>query len=65
MPRTTKATKTVTDKVEKVDITDKRPKNNINVELDSTVAKGTEESAVQTFVKNFGRFNKSSRKKRR
>ena len=53
------------DKVEKVDITDKRPKNNINVELDSTVAKGTEETAVQTFVKNFGRFNKSSRKKRR
>jgi|GEM_PF-748804 len=53
------------DHVEKVDINDKRPQNNINVERDATTAKGTEATAIQTFVKNFGRFNKSSRKKRR
>ena len=51
--------------VSKIEITDKRPKNNVNVARDSTVSKGTEESVVQTFVKNFGRFNKSASKKRR
>ena len=55
----------VADNVSKVEVTDKRPKNDINVERDATIAKGTEESAVQTFVKNFGRFNKSGHKKRR
>lgn len=53
------------DNVEKVEVINKRPKNNINVDRDVTPVKGTEESAVQTFVKNFGRFNKTSRPKRR
>lgn len=51
--------------VDKVEITDKRPRNNIDVDHDITAVKGTEESAVQTFVKNFGRFNKTTRPKRR
>ena len=53
------------DNVDKIDVNDKRPKNDINVDRDVTSVKGTEESAIQTFVKNFGRFNKTSRPKRR
>ena len=51
--------------VDKIEIKDKRPKNNIDVDRDVTAVKGTEESAIQTFVKNFGRFNKTTRPKRR
>lgn len=51
--------------VETIEINDKKPKSNINIERDFTEAKGTEETAIQTFVKNFGRFNKTTRKKRR
>lgn len=53
------------DNVDTVEISDKRPKYKVVVQRDSTEAKGTEESVVQTFVKNFGRFNKSGRKARR
>ena len=53
------------DSVDKVDISDKRPKIKVDVSTDSTVAKGTEENTIQTFVKNFGRFNKTTRPKRR
>ena len=53
------------DNVDKIEINDKRPKNNVNVDGDVTPVKGTEENAIQTFVKNFGRFNKTSRPKRR
>lgn len=55
----------VGDNVEKVEINDKRPKTKVNVNTDFTEAKGTEENTIQTFVKNFGRFNKSARPKRR
>lgn len=51
--------------VEKVEINNKRPRETISVQRDSTEVKGTEESMLQTFVKNFGRFNKSGRKSRR
>ena len=53
------------DNVDKIEILDKRPKNNVNIDPEITPVKGTEESAIQTFVKNFGRFNKTARKKRR
>ena len=52
------------DRVSKVSVDDKLP-TQVQISKDHTPTKGTEQSVVQTFVKNFGRFNKSGHKKRR
>ncbi|MGV2432168.1 MAG UNVERIFIED_CONTAM: outer membrane protein assembly factor BamE [Rickettsiaceae bacterium] len=53
------------DIVENVEVIDTKKHPNVTIADDFTVSKGTEENPVQTFVKNFGRFNKTNRNKRR
>ncbi|MEY3197056.1 MAG: hypothetical protein RLZZ59_424 [Pseudomonadota bacterium] len=53
------------DFVSHVEVIDKKPVVKFSVDRDDTAVKGTEENALQTFVKNFGRFNKTNRKQRR
>ncbi len=52
------------DEVSEVEVIDNKHKS-LDVILAHTVSKGTEENALQSFVKNFGRFNKTTREKRR
>jgi outer membrane protein assembly factor BamE (lipoprotein component of BamABCDE complex) len=53
------------DYVKEVVVNNKKPVVKFDVDRADTESKGTEENAIQTFVKNFGRFNKTSRKQRR
>lgn len=51
--------------VEDIIIHDSRHQKQIKISKDATISKGTEENPIQTFVKNFGRFNKTKKPKRR
>lgn len=51
--------------VEEINVMDKKYQKGIRISKDTTISKGTEENPVQTFVKNFGRFNKTKKGKRR
>lgn len=53
------------DRVQNIEVLDKKRQPNITISKDETISKGTEENPVQSFVKNFGRFNKKARTKRR
>jgi len=50
--------------VSNVEVIDNQHKN-IDTTKDHTALQGNDESSIQSFVKNFGRFNKTSRSKRR
>lgn len=53
------------DRVSSVEVQDEKLRgNDIKVVKDYTKSKGTEQNSLQRFVKNFGRFNKSSKKKK-
>lgn len=52
------------DRVSGVEVLDDSHNKDINVVKDYTASKGTEQNSLQRFVKNFGRFNKSSKKKK-
>lgn len=51
--------------VDEVNVMDRKYQPNVPISKDATISKGTEENPLQTFVKNFGRFNKSKKGKRR
>lgn len=51
--------------VDNVRILDSNSQLFTNISKDTTISRGTEENPVQTFVKNFGRFNKTKKGKRR
>jgi len=53
------------DHVDKIEVLETRKQPSFKISQDETISKGTEENAIQTFIKNFGRFNKTSRSKRR
>lgn len=53
------------DIVEEVEVIDNKHKTTIMIASQRTETRGTEENPVQTFVKNFGRFNKTTKVKRR
>ena len=53
------------DNVEEINIMDRRYQRTVKISKDATISRGTEENPVQTFVKNFGRFNKTKKGKRR
>jgi outer membrane protein assembly factor BamE (lipoprotein component of BamABCDE complex) len=53
------------DMVDEINVLDRKYQPSIPISRESTVSRGTEENPVQTFVKNFGRFNKSKKAKRR
>lgn len=53
------------DEVEEINVMDRKYQKHVKISKDATISKGTEENPVQTFVKNFGRFNKSKKGKRR
>ena len=50
------------DRVSGVEVSDNSRQGEINVVKEYTRSKGTEQNPMQRFVKNFGRFNKSSKK---
>ncbi len=52
------------DIVDKVEVINNKHKANIIIARTRTKVHGTEENPVQTFVKNFGRFNKTPKPKR-
>ncbi len=52
------------DIVEEVEVIDNKHKTDIIIAKTRTKVHGTEENPVQTFVKNFGRFNKTPKAKR-
>lgn len=53
------------DLVEDIIVHDSKYQPDIKISKDATISKGTEENPIQTFVKNFGRFNKTKKPKRR
>ena len=53
------------DIVKEINVLDSKRQKEVKISKDETISKGTEENPVQTFVKNFGRFNKKSHTKRR
>ena len=52
------------ERINTVEVLDKIPGHGITVVEEYTRSKGTEINPLQRFVKNFGRFNKSSSKKK-
>lgn len=52
------------NRVSTVEVLDDSYSKEVRVAKDYTVSKGTELNSLQRFVKNFGRFNKSSKKKK-
>jgi outer membrane protein assembly factor BamE (lipoprotein component of BamABCDE complex) len=52
------------DIVDKLEVIDNKHKTNITIVTARTKVHGTEENPVQSFVKNFGRFNKTPKPKR-
>lgn len=63
--RIVKVTFNKKDIVEKMEVIDTKRQPKVIISQDQTVSKGTEENPVQSFVKNFGRFNYKERNKRR
>lgn len=52
------------DRISSVEVLDDSRNGEVNVVKEYTKSKGTEQNSLQKFVKNFGRFNKSSKKKK-
>jgi len=52
------------DKVDHVEVIDNKHYKGLDIVSARTPVRGTEENPVQTFVKNFGRFNKQPKSKR-
>jgi outer membrane protein assembly factor BamE (lipoprotein component of BamABCDE complex) len=63
--RIVKVTFNKKERVENIEVIDTKRQPKVITSTDHTVSKGTEENPVQSFIKNFGRFNNKARNKRR